>query len=112
MERMYDLVVEAKTVIFLGFAFHEQNMNLMTPYGRSSKARHVLATALGNVSDEHYVLKEWIKNLLGGSEPFARSRRKNEHPLILLDEYSDCNRFLLDCQRRLSFGFPPSSTYG
>jgi hypothetical protein len=47
LTRMKQEVADAETIIFLGFGFHQQNMDLLTPNDRCQQLVRVLATTFG-----------------------------------------------------------------
>ncbi len=53
---IHRLVRDAETVVFLGFAFHPQNMDLIQP-PKPSNAKHVFATAKGISGNDCTVIK-------------------------------------------------------
>lgn len=55
-------IQEAETLIFLGFAFHEQNMQLLSTV--ASTVRNIYGTALNVSNSDTTVIKETIKNTL------------------------------------------------
>jgi hypothetical protein len=57
-------VEEAETLVFLGFAFHPQNMELITPEA-PSKVRRVFATAMGFSDHDCAAIKADICDMLG-----------------------------------------------
>src|ERR1039457_1503369 len=46
LSKMRKLVEEAQSIVFLGFAFHEQNMELIKP-ARPSDVQRIFGTAVG-----------------------------------------------------------------
>jgi hypothetical protein len=68
--RIRKLIREAETIIFLGFAFHEQNMNVLSPsVGASEKTcamRHVLATTYGVSDSDIKVIRQQIGYTMTG----------------------------------------------
>ena len=65
---MRQLVQKAKVIVFLGFAFHQQNMRLIKP-DQKSKAKRVFATARGISSGDTAIVEKQIKDLLGTATP-------------------------------------------
>ena len=65
---MRQLVQKAKIIVFLGFAFHHQNMRLIKP-DQKSKAKRVFATARGISSGDTAIVEKQIKDLLGTATP-------------------------------------------
>lgn len=56
------LIQEADTLIFLGFAFHEQNMRLISPQ-QGSKANRIISTAFGISVDNAEVVRQYLGNI-------------------------------------------------
>jgi hypothetical protein len=58
-------VDEAETIVFLGFAFHPQNMRLIAQPsdGQVARGKRVFATAVGFSSDDISVIKRQIVGL-------------------------------------------------
>jgi hypothetical protein len=61
---MRSLIANADTVVFLGFAFHPLNMELLTSHGNSAVTR-VFATSLGLSKSDETVISEDILRFLG-----------------------------------------------
>ena len=64
MESLHELMQEAERVVFLGFAFHEQNMELITP-NHPTKTMKVFATTQGISESDLEHVKQDIAKLLG-----------------------------------------------
>jgi hypothetical protein len=47
MEKVHQLVLHAKKLVFLGFGYHEQNLNLLFPNGLVPRTCRVWGTAVG-----------------------------------------------------------------
>lgn len=60
-------VQEAEVIVFLGFAFHERNMELLSP-GDRCRAKKIYLTRMGISSDMSIVINS-IKNTLPGVSP-------------------------------------------
>jgi hypothetical protein len=60
------LVSSAPTVVFLGFAFHKQNLSLLDPAGHGIKVGRVFATAFDFSSNDRVALKNRITALFQG----------------------------------------------
>lgn len=60
LAQIHDLLVEADQVIFLGFAYHRQNLRLLAPpVGLSTPFKRLLGTSFGiSASDESIIRKE------------------------------------------------------
>lgn len=63
LNAMRDAVAEAETIVFLGFAFHPINMELLTPDGPTSVKR-IFATTLGLSDSDEAVIEDDIAKML------------------------------------------------
>ncbi|MCD2324756.1 hypothetical protein LQ953_12095 [Sphingomonas sp. IC-56] len=61
---MHDAVGDAEVLVFLGFAFHPLNMELLTP-GYSTAAQRIYATTLGLSDSDEAVIEDDILRMLG-----------------------------------------------
>ncbi|MCH9012181.1 MAG: hypothetical protein IIA68_03840 [Proteobacteria bacterium] len=61
---MRQVVQEAETIVFLGFAFHQQNMRLIKPAPQGN-AKRIFATAKGISQGDSALVTKQIKNLFG-----------------------------------------------
>jgi len=61
---LYRLLIDAKKIVFLGFAFHDENMELMKS-GSPNALRHVFATARGISDSDREVIQEQINDVFG-----------------------------------------------
>jgi hypothetical protein len=64
--KMRSAIQQAETLVFLGFAFHSQNMRLINP-GNGTGARRVYATSVGVSGSDADVVKEMVRGLVGAS---------------------------------------------
>jgi hypothetical protein len=70
-------VRKAEVIVFLGFGFHQQNLELVRPEDPSD-AKRVFATALGISKSDCEVVKIQIQRLLGqGPERFGIDLRND-----------------------------------
>lgn len=60
---MHQRMVEAETVVFLGFAFHPQNMELINPH-RRTETRRVFSTTRGISDSDLSIVEKRIKSVL------------------------------------------------
>ena len=97
IHKMRQLVQEASQIVFLGFAFHMQNMDLITPQGKTDINR-VFATAVGISTSNCDVIEADILSRFGDTQ---------HHIDLNFRQKIDC-RYLLDEYRRILLG-PPSS---
>lgn len=61
---IHDAVGEAEVIVFLGFAFHPLNMELLTP-GYATAAQRIYATTLGLSDSDEAVIEDDIQKMLG-----------------------------------------------
>lgn len=92
MATIKNLVDSSEVIVFLGFAFHEQNMKLIWP-SKNNAIEKVFATTFGISSSDCKVVKEQINS-------FAFSNVKKEKNI----EFADikCNPLLQEYWRSLS----------
>lgn len=67
LSEMHSAISEAEVVVFLGFAFHPLNMELLTP-GRETAAQRIYATTLGLSDSDEGVIEDDILRMLGKDE--------------------------------------------
>lgn len=60
---IHELIEEAEIIVFLGFAFHRQNLQLITP-NRPCKAKRVYATAFGISGSDCNVIESELREVL------------------------------------------------
>ncbi len=70
LKRIRDAIVNARRLIFLGFHFHQQNMDLLRPAGGGASA-HVYATVWDRHGPEVEVIKSQLSTLLGGRQQYT-----------------------------------------
>lgn len=88
-------VQEAETIVFLGFAFHELNMNLLSSK-MSSKVRRVLGTAAGiSTTDVREVVIQHIVEML---------KRRANTPVISINNQLKCFTLFGEYWRTLTRG--------
>ena len=63
LKEMRQLVQESETIVFLGFAFHRQNMMLIKPEN-PTRAKQVFATAKGISDSDSDVVRKSVYDLL------------------------------------------------
>jgi hypothetical protein len=86
---MRNFVEQAETIVFLGFAFHEQNMKLIYT-DKKSNALNIFATAMGFSDHNSKQLQSEINSALKSIYPTGRSILVNNTLACaaLFDEYS------------------------
>jgi hypothetical protein len=63
LQKIKKLFSEAEMIVFLGFAFHKQNMEILNP-SSNCKAKRIFATAFGVSNSDCDVIRDEIKNVL------------------------------------------------
>ena len=85
---LHRLLIDAETIVFLGFAFHDENMKLMTS-GAPNRLRRVFATARGISNSDCEVLREQIRDVFGKNEDrIPIELRQGLSCYEIFDEYS------------------------
>lgn len=92
LEEIRSAVANAETIIFLGFGFHDQNMELLTPSG-STRASRVLATANGMSSPVSNLRKDQIREMLAQK---GGVRIPANDPYIMVDPSLTCLKLFND----------------
>ena len=85
------LVADSETIVFLGFAFHKRNMELITP-NQPCNAKRVFATAKGISGSDSVVIKKKIDEFFGMKPGFE----------VNLQNRLDCHRLFNEYWRSLS----------
>lgn len=86
-----ELIRSADTLIFLGFAFHEQNMALITPQ-QGCAANRVLATAYGISFDDTHIVRDFIAKMF--REGRQRLITGDVNSILKIRNDLDCTNFL------------------
>lgn len=87
---MHELINQADKVVFLGFAFHDQNLNLLQS-PRSLQTKKILASAYGISDSDCYFLSNKLLGMFGGnmeSRPIHEQLRKKYRCSQIFTEYS------------------------
>ena len=91
MEAITSLVrflIDAETIVFLGFAFHDENMDLMKS-SAPNRLRHVFATARGISDSDREVIRDQIEAVFPKQEgSFSIQLRQDLECHQIFDEYS------------------------
>lgn len=90
IEQIAHKIHEANIIVFLGFAFHEQNLNMLDPKANSMPKR-VYATTSGISDSNCTIIMSAIGDLLKSNQhmmPAASDFRKKFKCVDLLNEYS------------------------
>lgn len=93
-------VASAETLVFLGFAFHPQNMELLTPDERTGDKR-IFATAL-NISDQDSVVVRRQALQLSVNDHLAAELSDRNYPDIQIRNDIGCCDLFRNYRRRLS----------
>lgn len=83
IQRIYEIMQGAYRIMFLGFAFHSQNMELLTPPSRGN-VQKTYATAKGKSKPDIHIIINEIANKFGGP---GRAELKVCKCFELFDEY-------------------------
>lgn len=75
VQMIHNEIIDAETVVYLGFAFHPLNMRLLTPSDGASP-RRIFATTLGMSNADEQVIADDIWRMLGRRE-LSMSERTN-----------------------------------
>jgi hypothetical protein len=86
---IHDAVSQADTLVFLGFAFHEQNLKLLAP-NQGIKAKQIFATSKGMSENDINLTKSWMQSL-----------SKNVTPLVQVEPES-CADFIRKYQKSIA----------
>ena len=85
---LHRLLIDAETIVFLGFAFHNQNMMLMKSSAPNNLER-VFATAIGISSSDLDIVGQQITDVFGkNDDQFRIELRQGLSCYQLFDEYS------------------------
>ena len=94
LQALRSLVQEAEIIVFLGFAFHRQNIELLRP-GESCRAKRVYATAINISSSDCEIIKGEIEELLSQDGSKAK---------IEINNHKTCNELFKEYWRGLTAG--------
>lgn len=95
MDEIHNVLLAAETLVFLGFAFHPANLELLSPK-RTSKVSRVFATTLGlSEADEQIVSKSVRQMLRPGGDV-------SDEPLRPVLARMECGEFFRQYFRSLS----------
>ncbi|WP_417836787.1 hypothetical protein [Thalassospira tepidiphila] len=67
IERIHSAVSNAETLVFLGFAYHPQNMKLLQPKPSKMRVRRIFATALGVSGYDVESIRQDVLSTLNGA---------------------------------------------
>ena len=88
LTNLHRLLKDAEAIVFLGFAFHDDNMTLMRS-GTLKRLRRVFATAIDISDSDRGVIEVQIKDLFGKHEDTIPIQlRSSLHCHQIFDEYS------------------------
>ena len=83
---MHDEIMEAETIVFLGFAFHPLNMKLLTP-PNGAYPRRIFATTFGMSDADEQVIKNDIWRMLGRKEISLSSLEEPEFAQVTCADF-------------------------
>ncbi|MDU0339562.1 hypothetical protein [Bosea rubneri] len=90
VERMQQAVQSAETIVFLGFAFHPQNLELIAPT-KPGRAKRVFASAYGMSKPDIRATRDDIQKWL---------KRENEHLSIEIEDLT-CAKLFAEYRRSI-----------
>ncbi len=96
LQSIQTAVAEAHTIIFIGFAFHEQNMNLLRPPQGISASR-IYGTAFGMSESDKEIVRSNLSNFWGDLNGGNMRVREN----VVLSPL-ECSKFFADYQRTIA----------
>ena len=77
IKQIRSIVQQAEIIVFLGFAFHRQNLELIAP-GEPCKAKKIYATAFGISKSDCAVIQGELRGILQQSENVASMEFRND----------------------------------
>ena len=77
IKEIREIVQQAEIIVFLGFAFHRQNLELITP-GNPCKAKRIYATAYGISKSDCSVIQDELQAMLKQKETKASIEFRND----------------------------------
>ncbi len=86
LAEIHQVVQEAEIVVFLGFAFHKQNMDLMKST-QFNKVQRVFASATGLSDDALVVVNQRIREMFTVEHSFETALRQNKTCNGIFEEY-------------------------
>ncbi|MDR3409934.1 MAG: hypothetical protein P4L87_03150 [Formivibrio sp.] len=98
LEDVKRLVASADTIVFLGFSYHSENMQLLSPSVPGALER-VFGTAKGISGPDIVVVQEQIRKLAAGKPLHPTGRPRDAEQVYLSD--CSCGQFLRDFSRSL-----------
>lgn len=91
-------ISEADTIVFLGFAFHPQNMELLMPKGTIADVQRVYGTAVGMSDQDRAATEEFITRSFTRYVETSGSYKSPEARLVDLE----CGEFMRQFKRTLA----------
>ncbi|MCW2336285.1 hypothetical protein M2337_000518 [Sphingobium sp. B2D3A] len=101
-EAVKDCIAKAETLVFLGFGWLPQNMELLRCDGRKSHARRVFATTMGMPPGEIAVVGNQLEVVLGRYQYSAALVGDRRESFELIHEGGDCKSLMTNCWLRLT----------
>lgn len=90
-EQVQSVIQSAETLVFLGFAFHEQNMDLMKV--ERSNVRRIFGTGLDISPEDQIVVKYALREMLGGFDERGINRSPFHEKQVLIEQ-KEANQLL------------------
>lgn len=101
-EAIKDLVAQADVLVFMGFGWLPQNMELLEAEGRATNAQQVFATAMNMDPGEIDVVADQINAILRRGIYSPDASDEYLHPAGLIAERGDCKALMNNCWLRLT----------
>lgn len=101
-DQVKDLVARADVLVFMGFGWLPQNIDLLEATNRPTNALQVFATIMDMAYGETLVVKEQMDKILrrGEHAPFHNERPAD--PATFITEAGDCKQLMKNCWLRLT----------
>jgi SIR2-like domain len=96
LSKIHSALSSAETILFIGFSFHEQNMNLLAP-PKGISASRIFATTHGMSETDRVT----IRNFLTTQWASLAKRSTSDRPTVVLSHQTCCD-FFFDYQRTIA----------
>jgi hypothetical protein len=103
-DEVKDAIARAETLVFMGFGWLPQNMELLTANGRVTHAAKVFATALGMEVGEIMVVADQIDQILRRAGHSSEYERTPLPSAEFIYDRGDCKALMQNCWLRLTSG--------
>ena len=101
-ELIKDLVAQADVIVFMGFGWLPQNMELLQAVGRVTNAQRVFATTMNMAAGEVAIVADQIDAILrraGYAPDYAAEKWPRAE---FINEHGDCKALMTNCWLRLT----------